>query len=268
MSHPFALKFAFACLVMTLPSALSYGAIREEKIEYQAGVVKAQGVLFWDDQVTSPRPGVLVVHEWWGLDDYAKGRAKQLAEAGYVAFACDMYGEGKTTNHPKDAGAMATTVRSNQQEWLARAKAALEVLKKRPEVNPEQLAAIGYCFGGSTALQLALDGVDLDAVVSFHGALPKTTAEDAKKIQATVLICHGADDSFIPEEAVSSFQKALKEAGVKFKLVSYPGARHSFTVPDAGKHGIEGMKYDESADKASWASTLELFKTVWGENSK
>jgi dienelactone hydrolase len=250
-----------AIIVTTTVPALA--EIRTENVEYQSGSVKAQGVVFWDDAITGKRPGVLVVHEWWGLDDYAKSRARKLAEAGYVAFACDMYGEGKTTNHPKDASAMATNVRSNQQEWLARGKAALGVLKSRPEVNLQKLAAIGYCFGGTTVLQLALDGADLDAVVSYHGALPAVTLATAAKIQSQVLVCHGAEDTFIPKEAVESFQAALKEAKTKFEFISYPGAKHSFTVPDAGKHGIEGMKYDAAADQASWDSTLKLFQTIW-----
>lgn len=250
------------CLITSFSNAVCVAEIRSKEIEYQAGTVKSKGTLFWNDEIQGRRPGVLVVHEWWGLDDYAKNRAQKLAEAGYVAFACDMYGEGKTTQHPKDAGTMATSVRSNQQEWLARANAALDVLKKDEHVNPEHLVAIGYCFGGSTVLQLALKGSDLDAVVSYHGALPKVTPEEAGRVKAKVLVFHGTDDAFIPKDVVEQFQTAFKGSDNQLTFVSFPGVRHSFTVPDAGKHGIEGMKYDEQADKTSWQATLDLLSKL------
>lgn len=256
------LQIAVFCLMTLSTQAICRAEIRAKEVEYQAGSVKSKGTLFWDDEQKGRRPGVLVVHEWWGLDDYAKSRARKLAEEGYVAFACDMYGEGKTTPHPKDAGAMATNVRSNQEEWLARANAAVDVLKHDEHVDAEKLVAIGYCFGGSTVLQLAIQGSDLDAVVSYHGALPKIAPADLAKVKAKVFVYHGADDAFIPKEAVEQFQQAFKEANASLTFVAFPGVRHSFTVPDAGKHGIEGMKYDENADKSSWQATLDLLNKV------
>jgi dienelactone hydrolase len=234
-------------------------AVQTKKIAYKVGDVECQGFLAWDDAVKGPRPGVLVVHEWWGLDDYARGRAEQLAKLGYVAFAADMYGEGKVAAHPKEAGEMATKVRTNVQEWRKRAAAALDVLKEQPQCDKTRLAAIGYCFGGSTALQLAYSGADLKAVVTFHAALPAPTPEEAKQIKATILVCHGADDKFIPDKAIQSFRAALDKAGVKYEFVSYPGAVHSFTVPGADKHNLPGMKYDKSADEDSWKRMAALF---------
>jgi dienelactone hydrolase len=233
--------------------------VQTKKIPYKHGDLECQGYLAWDDAVKGPRPGVLVVHEWWGLNDYARGRAEQLAKLGYVAFAADMYGEGKVTEHPKEAGEMAAKVRSNVQDWRKRAATALEILKAQPQCDKTKLAAIGYCFGGSTALQLAYSGADLKAVVTFHAALPTPTAEEAKQIKATILVCHGADDKFIPDQAIKAFRDALDKAGVKYEFVSYPGAVHSFTVPDADKHNNAGMKYNKSADEDSWKRMEELF---------
>jgi dienelactone hydrolase len=234
-------------------------AVKTKKITYRHGDNEYHGFLAWDDSVEGPRPGVLVVHEWWGLNDYARQRAEQLGKLGYVAFAADMYGQGKTTEHPKEAGAMASKVRANVQDWRKRADAALEILKSQPQCDKSRLAAIGYCFGGSTALQLALSGADLKAVASFHGALPAPTDDEVKQIKAAILICHGADDSFIPESAIKAFRAPLDKAGVKYDFIAYKGVRHSFTVPDADKHGIEGLKYNKEADQDSWKRMQALF---------
>ena len=238
--------------------------LRTKKIAYKHGDLKCEGYLAWDDAVKGTRPGVLVVHEWWGLNDYAQKRAEQLAKLGYVAFAADMYGEGKVTEHPKEAGEMAAKVRANVQDWRKRAATALGVLASQPQCDKTKLAAIGYCFGGSTALQLAYSGADLKAVITFHAALP-APKEEAKRIKATILVCHGADDKFIPDEAIKSFRDALDKAGVKYEFVSYPGAVHSFTVPGADKHDIAGMKYNKSADENSWKRMAALLAAKFKE---
>ena len=229
----------------------AWADVQTKKIVYKHGDLECQGVLAWDDAVQGPRPGVLVVHEWWGLNDYTRGRAEQLAKLGYVAFAADMYGEGKVTEHPKEAGEMAAKVRANVKDWRKRATTALDVLSKQPQCDKTKLAAIGYCFGGSTALQLAYSGADLKAVVTFHAALPAPTAEEAKQITAAILVCHGADDKFIPEQAIKSFRDAFDKAGSKYEFVSYPDTVHSFTVSGADKHNIAGMKYNQIADEDS-----------------
>jgi dienelactone hydrolase len=232
--------------------------VQTKNITYKHGDVECHGYLAWDDAVQGPRPGVLVLHEWWGLNDYARKRAEQLAKLGYVAFCADLYGEGKVTEHPKEAGEMATRVRANVQDWRQRAAEALEVLASQPQCDKSRLAAIGYCFGGSTALQLAYSGADLKAVITFHAALPTPTPQEAQQIKPTILICNGADDKFIPEPAIQSFRNALDKAGVKYEFVSYPGAVHSFTVPDADRHQNPGMKYNKAADEDSWKRMAEL----------
>jgi len=234
-------------------------AVQTKTVNYKDGDQPCVGFLAWDDAVPGPRPGVLVVHEWWGLDEYARGRAKQLAELGYIAFAADMYGDGKTVDHPKDAGEMAAKVRANVQAWRKRALAGLDVLKSDPRCDARKLAAIGYCFGGSTALQLAYGGADLKAVATFHAALPTPSADEAKQIQPRILVCNGADDTFIPTTAIASFREALDKAGVKYEFINFPGAVHSFTVPEADQRHNPGMKYNKSADETSWKKMKELF---------
>jgi dienelactone hydrolase len=242
----------------------SPAAVVTKTVEYEYEGTKLKGFLAYDDAVKEKRPGVLVVHEWWGLNDYAKERCKKLAELGYVAFANDMYGEGKVAAHPEDAGKMATAVRNNIKVWRGRALAGLTQLTSQPNVDAGKVAAIGYCFGGSTCLELAYSGADLKAVATFHAALPTPTPEEAKAIKARLLICNGADDTFIPEKAITAFKDALDKAGVKYEFVNFPGAVHSFTVPDADKVGNKGMAYNKSADEKSWQMMRALFKETLG----
>lgn len=250
------LSVAFA-----LPAA---AAVQTREVTYTHEGKTYKGHLAWDDATPGKRPGVLVFHEWWGLDDYAKKRAEQLAGMGYVAFAADMYGEGKLAEHPEDAGKMANAVRMNKQTWQGRAKAAFDVLSKNENVDATKIAAIGYCFGGSTALELAYSGADVKAVSTFHAALPTPTPEEAKAIKAKVLVNHGADDKFIKPDAIKAFREALDSAKVNYRFESYPGAVHSFTVPDADKRKMPGMAYNAEADKKSWASMKALFDEVFG----
>ena len=240
-------------------------AVQTKQVTYKHGDLDCHGFLAWDDAIEGPRPGVLVVHEWWGLDAYAKRRTEMLAKLGYIAFAADMYGEGKTVNHPKDAGEMAGKVRMNVEDWKKRGSAALNVLMSQPLCDKTKLAAIGYCFGGSTVQQLAFSGADLKAVASFHGGLVQPTADQVKAAKAEILICNGADDSFIPAMAIKSFREALDQGGAKYNFISYPGARHSFTVPEADSHGIDGLKYNKEADEKSWADLQKLLKSKLGK---
>jgi len=250
---------AAACLVGGSVQA----AIEKEPIDYKYDGVVFKGVLVYDAAVKGKRPGVLVVHEWWGLDDYAKGRAESLAKLGYTAFACDMYGDGKKTEHPADATKMSGDVRKNIGVWQGRAKAAFEVLTKHETVDADKLAAIGYCFGGSTCLQLAYSGADLKAVATFHAALPIPTAEQAAVVKAKILVNHGADDFFITPQSIETFKTAFEKAKKPVEFRSYPGAVHSFTVPGSEKLAIKGMAYNEEADRKSWAAMRKLFDAAF-----
>jgi dienelactone hydrolase len=250
-------RFMIALAAMLLTGSVE-AAVQTSTVTYQHGGMEYKGFVAWDDAVQGKRPGVLVVHEWWGLDEYARTRARQLAQAGYIAFACDMYGQGKTAEHPEDAQKFATAVRKNVEDWRARAIAGLDVLKSQPPCDSSKLAVIGYCFGGSTALQLAYSGADVKAVATFHAALPTPSAEEAKSLKARLLVCHGAADTFIPEAAIKSFREALDKAGARYEFVSYPGVVHSFTVPAADARNLPGMKYDKQADADSWARLTKL----------
>jgi len=260
-------RWAFAVIGILTVAGFAPAAVQTKVIDYEHDGVKLKGFLAYDDAIKDKQPGVLVFPEWWGLDDYAKTRAKQLAALGYVAFAADLYGDGKVIEvaHPEDAQKMATALRMNVASWRGRATAALKVLTSQSNVDPGKVAAIGYCLGGSTALQLAYSGADLKAVSTFHAALPAPTAEEAKAIKARILVNHGAADAFIPEKAITAFKAALDAGGVKYTFTSFPGVVHSFTVPDAGKANNPGMKYDKSADEKSWQAMKELFKETLGK---
>jgi dienelactone hydrolase len=234
--------------------------VKSKTITYQVGDQTYKGYLAWDEASQGKRPGILVVHEWWGLNDYARSRADQLAELGYVAFACDMYGDGKTTTHPQEAGAMATRVRENLDAWRERAVKGLEVLTSQEQCDSEKLAVIGYCFGGSTALQLAYTGADVDAVVTFHAALPIPTPQEAGQIKGRIQIHNGADDALIKQETIDQLSEVLDEAGAKWKLISHPGAKHSFTNKDAAKAGVPALEYNAEADRKSWDAMQEVFQ--------
>lgn len=255
--------FAFlAALLSSVSGALA--EVKTETVDYKLGSQTLKGFIAYDDAVTTKRPGVLVVPEWWGLDDYAKGRAKQLAELGYVAFAADYYGDGRTVTLPNDAAALATPVRSDPAKFRALGEAALKALKARPEVDPQKVAAIGYCFGGSAVLELARDGADVSGVVSFHGSLATTAPAKSGDVKAKVLVCHGVDDPMVKPDEVAAFTTEMKNANVDYSIAAYGGAQHSFSNPNADSHKIPGIKYDEKADKRSWeamkAFFAELFK--------
>jgi dienelactone hydrolase len=203
---------------------------------------------------------VVVIHEWWGLTDYPKQRGKMLAENGYVAFVADMFGDGKTTEHPEQAGEWAGALGANQAMTTARFMAAYDQLKKNPRVDADHIAAIGYCMGGSVVIGAALNGVDLDGVASFHGGLPSEAGTGP--IQASLLICTGAADGFIPPEQVQAFQAMLATTDADWELISYGGARHGFTNPGADTHGIPALAYNAAADRRSWAALMDFLADV------
>ena len=237
--------------------------IRSQDIEYEQGGTKLQGHLVYDDQFSEPRPGVLVVHEWWGINDYARMRANMLAKLGYVAFALDMYGDGKSTQERKQAQHWSGQFRGSAM-MRARAMAGLEVLKNHSRVDPDRVAAIGYCFGGTTVMQLAYSGAKLKGVVSFHGSLPLPDEADYApgRVKAAVLVCHGYADTFIDRQHVLAFQKSLDQIGADWQMIIYGGAQHSFTNPGADAIGIDGLGYDRKADQRSWKHMQEFLQRL------
>jgi dienelactone hydrolase len=254
----------FAAALALLMTATGVSAeIRSQAITYEDGGETLTGHLYWDDSIQGKRPGVLVVHEWWGLNDYAKWRAAELAEMGYVAFAADMYGGDKVTTHPAEAQEWMSATTSNLDAWRRRALKGLEQLSAQPMTDNSRLAAIGYCFGGATVMQLAYAGADLDAVVSFHGSLPPPNGDEAKNIKGRVLVEHGNDDAFVPPARVDAFKAAMDDAGVDLTFHGHDGARHAFTNPDADSFGIDNLKYNAGADESSWQSMQDLFKKIF-----
>ena len=227
-----------------------------EEIEYQVDDTKLNGFLAYDSSVDGKRPGILVVHEWWGHNEYARKRALMLAELGYVAFAVDMYGEGKLAEHPNDAGKFMQQVTSNMLVAEKRLTAAMQVLNQQALTDISKTAAIGYCFGGAMVLHMARSGMDVDGVVSFHGSLGTSTPAKKDTVKARVLVLHGEDDPFIPREQVNAFKDEMQNAGVKYEFVGYPNVKHSFTNPQADEFGrkfnLPALQYSQHADEDSW----------------
>lgn len=257
---------AAALLTITLCLVVRAGAARAEiktqEVEYKQGPTTLVGFLAWDDAQKGKRPGVLVIHEWWGHNQHARNQALRLARAGYVGFALDMYGKGKVTQHPKDAMAFVTEATKDPQVVRARFDAALERLKAAPQVDPGQLAAIGYCFGGGVALDMARLGEPLAAVATFHGSLSSKLS--AKRgLKPRVLVLNGAEDSMIGPAQVEAFRKEMTDAGARFEIINYPGAKHGFTNPDADKAGMPALGYSAAADKDSWEALLKLLREVF-----
>lgn len=245
-------------------AAPATAAVMTKTMEYSAGDTRLVGYLAWDAAASARRPGVLVVHEWWGLNDHARAQAERLARAGYVALAVDMYGEGRNTVHPEEAGQWAGAVGQDREAAKGRFLAALDLLRGQESVDPERIAAIGYCFGGSVVLGMAQAGLDLDAVVSFHGALP-TDPVAAGAVKAKVLVNHGAADPLVTAEQIQTFQKNMTEAGADWQMNLYGGAMHSFTNPAADGSVMPMLLYNEEADHRSWQAMLDLFREVFGE---
>lgn len=250
-------------LLAALLPAVSFAEIKTETIEYQDGDTTLKGQLVYDDSIEGKRPGIIVAHEWWGLNDYAKKRTEMLAELGYVAFALDMYGDDKVTSHAPDAKGWMQQIAGNVEAWQARALAGLEVLKGNERVDTDKLAAVGYCFGGATVMQMAYAGADLDGVVSFHGSLPP--APEGADIKAKVLAAHGYDDGFVPPEKVDAFEQSLAAAGADWQLAVYSGARHAFTNPNAGEYGIDMLQYNAEADRRSWSLMQSFLDEVFAD---
>ncbi|SIQ33449.1 dienelactone hydrolase family protein [Aquipseudomonas alcaligenes] len=255
------LLLALLCLAGT-----AQAQIQTREIPYTAADgTRLVGYHAWDDAISGPRPGVIVVHEWWGLNDYAKRRARDLAALGYSALAVDMYGDGRNTQHPDDAKAFMNAALADPAIPKARFQAGLELLKAQPQTDPARLAAIGYCFGGKVVLDMARQGLPLAAVVSFHGALVTATPATPGSVKAKVLVEHGAADSFITPEQIAAFKAEMDQAGADYRFVELPGAKHGFSNPDADAHKGHGLDlgYQKDADERSWADMQALFKEVF-----
>ena len=244
-------------------ATLSQAALHSEVIQYKEGKTPLEGYLVYDDAVSGKRPAVVVVHDWMGIGDFSRGRADDLARMGYVALAADIYGKGVRPKDGKEAGALAMKYKADRALLRARAKAALDTLLAQPQADPTKTAAIGFCFGGTTALELARSGAPLTGVVSFHGGLATPHPEDARNIKAKVLVLHGADDPYESAEEVAGFEKEMRDAGVDWQLVKYSKAVHAFTNPAAGNDNSKGAAYNAEADKRSHQAMADFFAEIF-----
>lgn len=241
---------------LTLLTAALQAAIQTEMVTYKDGDTELEGFVAWDDSISGKRPGVLVVHDWTGLQDYAKERARQLAGLGYVAFAADIYGKGVRPVDPKECAVCAGKYRKDLPLLRKRVVLALDQLKARKETDAARLGGIGYCFGGTCVLELARSGADVRGVVSFHGGLSTTMPAEPGTIKARILVCHGGADEHVNKE-VPAFQEEMKKSQAKMEFVTYEGALHGFTKP--------GPAYQEKADRESWAAMQKFFKEVFAK---
>ncbi len=257
------LYFITLLLVSTIPA---HAGVTGEPVEYRSGDTVLKGYLAYPENSDGTHPGVLVVHEWWGHNDYARKRARMLAELGYTALAVDMYGDGKRADHPDDAGRFAAETKKDMAVAEARFRAALELLRSSSDVDADRIAAIGYCFGGGIVLEMARRGLDLNGVVSFHGSLGTATPARAGAVKAAVLVFNGADDPFVKPEQIDTFKQEMQDAGVDYRFVNLPGAKHSFTNPAADGFGQRfnlPLEYNADADQRSWRATQAFFDRIF-----
>ncbi len=250
-------------LIAALTAPLLSAAIHTETILYKHGGANLEGYLAYDDAIQGKRPGVLVVHEWWGHDAYARKRAEQLAALGYTAFALDMYGKGMHTDDPKKAGELSGFYKSDRMLMRGRANAGLKILKNQATVDSKRVAAMGYCFGGTVVLELARAGADVAGVVSFHGGLDTPDPKDAKNIKGKILVLHGADDSYVPAQQVAAFEDEMRKGNVDWELIKYGNAVHGFTNSNNGTDNSKGVAYNEEADRRSWESMKSFFTEIF-----
>jgi len=254
-------KWIGAFLVLGLLSSVVHAKVVTQTVDYKDGDTVLEGYLAYDDSITGKRPGILVVHEWNGLGHYIQGRAEQLAGLGYVAFAPDIYGKGVRPDSFDACKAESSKYYADRKLLRRRVNLGLDQLKNNPMVDTAKVAAIGYCFGGATVLELGRSGADVAGIVTFHGGLDNPTPADAKNIKAKVLVCQGGADSFTLK-ALPAFKKEMDDAKVDYKVIEYKGAVHGFTNPD-NKGTVPGLKYDAKADKASWKAMKEFLSKIF-----
>lgn len=261
-------KIFILIFLFGMTSTASAG-IHTQIVQYSSGGTQLTGFLAYDDAVKGKRPGILVVHEWWGHNKHARQRAQMLARLGYTALAIDMYGDGKLANHPKKAGEFMNAAFSNWEASQAKFREAKKFLQAHETVDAEQIGAIGFCFGGAVSLRMARGGEDLKGVVAFHSALPDQPKMEKGKVTASILVINGAEDAFLASDTVASFVKEMVEANVDFTYRSLKGVRHSYTNPQADefskKFNLPALKYDQQADKKSWGMMHRFFQRVFAK---
>ena len=256
------MKKIFSVLLAAICAFSAQAKLVTKTVEYKQGDTTLAGYLAYDDSFSGSRPGVLIVHQWMGLTDYEQNRAVMLANLGYVAFCADIYGKGIRPQNFKEAGAEATKYKTDRMLLRLRVNAGLAELKKCERVDVKRVAAIGYCFGGTTVIELARSGAELNGIVSFHGGLDSPTPADGNNIKCKVLVCHGADDPFVPAKDLAAFEDEMRAAKADWRLIKYGGAVHSFTQPLANDNP-PGAKYNQRADERSWQDMKNFFAEIF-----
>lgn len=261
------MKKIISILFLLIFVTTAHAEIQTEEINYSSGDAKLKGYLAWDDSVKGKRPGILVVHEWWGHNQHARERAEKLAGIGYTALAVDMYGDGKTADHPKQAGEFMNAAFKDWDGSKAKFEAAMKVLQGHKTVDADRIGAIGFCFGGAVSIRMARSGVDLDGVVAFHSALPLEPPVIKGSVKASILVINGSEDSFLKPETVASFTKEMVEGNVDFAYLNLAGIRHSYTNKQADEFGkkfkLPNLEYNKQADERSWLEMKKFFQRVF-----
>jgi dienelactone hydrolase len=237
--------------------------IKTEVVKYSDGTTNFKGFIAYNSGMSQKAPAVLIVHEFWGLNDYPKMRAEQLAGMGYVVFAVDMYGDGKVASSVEEASKLAGSVKSDINLLRNRIKTAFEFIKKDSRVNPDKIAIIGYCFGGTVALELARTGADVKGVVCFHGGVTTPNPQETKNVKAKILLCLGGNDKYVPDTDKKSFEDEMNNAGVDWQMIIYSGAVHSFTNPKSGNNPSTGAAYNKNADVRSYNAMKQFLTEVF-----
>ncbi len=256
-------KFLGTFLVTVLVASGAQAKIVHKKIDYKEGSTALEGVLVYDDSKTGKLPGVLIAHNWMGITDETERKADMIAELGYVAFAADLYGKGVRPKNQDEAEKLATSLKSDRKTLRARMNAGLKILQENKMINTTKLAAIGYCFGGTSVIELARSGAPVEGVVSFHGGLDSPTPADGKNIKAKVLALHGADDPFEKPADLAAFESEMRDSKVDWQLIKYGGAVHSFTEKAAGNDNSKGAAYNEKADRRAVSDMKVFFSEIF-----
>ncbi len=255
---------AFVVVAVAFAAVPGWAAIKSEKVEYQdADGTVLEGIVAFDDDAAGKRPGVLIVHDWMGVSAFTVAKAKELAQQGYIAFVADIYGKASRPKDAQEAGDFAGKYKKDRKLLRSRAQAGLRTLVKRADVDAARVAAIGFCFGGTAAIELAKSGAALKGVVSFHGGLDAPTPGDSKNIKAKVLVLHGADDPFVPAADIAAFKKDLNEARVDWVMTEYADTVHAFTQPSAGTDKSKGAAYNERSARRAFAAMKAFFDEIF-----
>lgn len=247
-------------LAMSLPAS---AAIKTETFDYKDGETVLEGFIAYDDAAKGKLPGVLIVHDWMGNGEFTAEKARKLAALGYVGLAVDIYGKGIRAKDAGEAGKLAGTYKKDLTLMRSRIRSAFDVLAKRPNVDPDRIAVMGFCFGGTVSLELARSGAPIAGAVSFHGGLATANADDAKNTKGKILVLHGADDPYVPAAEIRAFEEEMRKAKVDWQMVSYGNAVHSFTNPKAGTDNSKGAAYEERADRRSWIAMKDFFNEIF-----